>query len=256
MAKSGGKRNQSERMTLRSWLFVALCAIVGAGVAWLVATLALEKGIAPFWRWFLVIAGMAVLAASLYRQGLLPWKPKKKNGSDVADKSLGFLEVTGQFVGFASALLGMISPTTVVESRPGAIEAEARKANAQLVAVRKSSDAIARQLGADGNSVARKSVPGIWGEPGCTMTYRFQIREKALIIESVKSPPGMNPYRAIGTIEAEQGNLLKTSTVSNGADKGVAAEFRYDSNGVVESLYWHDKSREMAIRLQRCDARG
>lgn len=254
MAKSGGDGIRYAQLTPRSWFFVALCAIVAAGVAWLIAALALEKGIAPFWRWFLVLAGIAVLLASLYRQELLPWKPSRKKSDSAVVKSSGFLEVIGQFVGFASALLGMISPTAVIESEPGAIEAEARRANVQLEAVRKSNDAIAQQLGASVNSTAREKIPGVWGEPGCAVTYRFEIKEKALIIESLKSPPEMEDYSALGTIEAEQGNLLKTSTVSRGADKGVAAEFRYESNGVTEALFWHDKSREMAIRLQRCGA--
>jgi hypothetical protein len=252
MAKSGGDRIRDAQLTPRSWLFVALCAIVAAGVAWLIAALALEKGIAPFWRGFLVIAGIAVLFASLYRQELLPWKPSKKKSDSVAAKSSGFLEVTGQFVGFASALLGMISPTAVVESAPGAIEAEARRANVQLEAVRKSNDAIARELGATGNSIARAKIPGIWGEPGCAVTYRFEIREKALTISSLKSEPGMVAYKGVGSIEAEQGNVLKTATASEGATKGISVAFRYQNDGIKERLIWEDKANEMPTVLERC----
>lgn len=98
----------------------------------------------------------------------------------------------------------------------------------------------------------RLKLPGLWGETGCGVTYRFTLRDDALVVDSVRQPAGSNPYHLIATVTRSEGDIMEVRGERPEAARGRAATFTYASNGVIEHLTWNDQSGPVPLELDRC----
>lgn len=97
------------------------------------------------------------------------------------------------------------------------------------------------------------AIPGLWGEDGCAVAYRFSVAEsKAIVIDWERRPPGRPAWRATGAIVAVRGNRIETRGEMPASERGKAAAFEYVSNGAIEKLGWKDESRGLTMELVRC----
>jgi hypothetical protein len=99
----------------------------------------------------------------------------------------------------------------------------------------------------------RAAIPGLWGEDGCQMAYRFSVVEPAgIIIDWERRPAGEPAWRATGAIVTVRGNRIETRGELPASERGKAAAFEYVSNGAIEKLGWKDESRGLTMELVRC----
>lgn len=232
---------------------IALCVAAGGGLAWLVIDNALEKGISSTNRGLALVIGLAALTV-LWRiefpKGLSRKEWQKPTGrAQVMNVGLGVF-------GVLSAAVAMMAPRTAVESEPGAIEATV-KATAGRVGE------IGAQLGVGKTALIRQKIAGTWGEPGCAVLRRFSLADRALAVETLRVPPGMEPLRWSFTIEAEANEAraagMRASTFSaterEGLYPGSSVKFRYLTDGMNERLVWDSENQQQAApELVRCPA--
>lgn len=96
-------------------------------------------------------------------------------------------------------------------------------------------------------------LPGLWGEQGCKVAYRFTlVPPRGLIIDWERRPAGEAPWRATATLLSAAGDVAETRGESPEDQKGVAATFTYQSNGVNEYLLWDYHSDDPPLKLDRC----
>jgi|GEM_PF-3250794 hypothetical protein len=231
---------------------IAICVVVGCGLAYLIANMALDKGISNFWRIFLGVCGAAIILAVLYNEGMLPWKPRSKTETVVAKKSADIILGMATVFGFLSSVLSLITPTSVVESAPGAIENKVGQANAKI-------DELRKDIGVTDNAQALAKLAGTWGEPGCAVTYEIAIDKNALRLTSKKSPAGMEPFSSIGTITAttqlvggSQSGVTVNTIEEIGEDRGKATSYTYEDNGAIDRITRRDHSSQVQLTLDRC----
>lgn len=95
-------------------------------------------------------------------------------------------------------------------------------------------------------------IPGRWGESDCAITFRFTVRDNALIVDSDRRPPSQPPYRLIATIVRAQGDVMEVRGEAPAAANGKAATFTYSTNGVSEQLMWNDRVSSVPSQYRRC----
>lgn len=241
---------QSSKKT--NLVIILICVIVGCGLAYLVANMVLDKGISNFWRIFMGVCGAAIIFAVLYNENVLPWKPKSKKDSVVAKKSADIMLGMATIFGFLTSVLSLITPTSVVESAPGAIENKVGQANAKI-------DELRKDIGVVDNQAALAKLVGTWGEPGCAVTYEIAININSLTLKSKKSPAGLAPYSSTNTITATNqlvggpnSGVTVNTIEEEGEDRGKATSFTYETNGTTERLTRRDHSSQVQLMLDRC----
>ncbi len=96
-------------------------------------------------------------------------------------------------------------------------------------------------------------ISGLWGEPGCKVAYRFRLAgQTGLAIDWERRPPGEKPWHAEATILTAKGDILESRGEVPADQKGQAATFRYETNGMTERLIWDYQSGDAALELDRC----
>ena len=141
--------------------------------------------------------------------------------------------------------LSLFEPRPAVESAPRAIETGVDRIQQRLRSLEGRREDVARVV---------QRMPGIWGEQGCAVTYRFAIQESAVLISSVRRPQGASYWSAILTIVAPpRGDVMETREESAAA---AAVTFTYFTNGVIERMRWHDRRRSVTLDLDRCGRDG
>jgi hypothetical protein len=146
------------------------------------------------------------------------------------------------FVGFGTMTdaLALFEPRPATESEPGAIE---KGVNQILTAVGPEPSAVPR---------IRLKLPGVWGEPGCAVTYRFRISDRALLVDSLRHPAGTAPHHLIATIVRVDSDLMDVFGEQPEEARGKAATFTYFTNGRTERLTWDDQTSIVPLELDRC----
>lgn len=97
------------------------------------------------------------------------------------------------------------------------------------------------------------AIPGLWGEDGCRLAYRFSVvKPVGIVIDWERRPAGAPAWRAAGAIVAVRGNRIETRGELPASERGKAASFEYVSNGAIEKLGWKDESRGLTMELVRC----
>lgn len=97
-------------------------------------------------------------------------------------------------------------------------------------------------------SLISRNITGIWGERDekCAVTYRFDIKDRSLILRSLKNKPGMEPLRIDYTVVADedkpskQGERISVldATETKGPWVGQSVQFIYKTDGSSERLEW------------------
>ncbi len=229
------------------WTAVGVVAACAITLFYLVGSTALDKEAALWAKALLFVVGVGAIAATMVASDGIPWRSKSVQ-SWIAPKpvALIFAAVFTAF-GVMTDALALFEPRPAVESAPGEIERNVKSIREDLGKLTPVSGADSRIL---------KSLPGLWGEPGCTeVTYRFAVKDQALIVESVKLPPDATPYRLVATIVSAKADEMEVRGESPKAAQGVGARFLYSTNGVTERLVWQDHVPDSApVELDRCAA--
>lgn len=227
------------------WVLLATLAILFVVVIYLVADAALDKNVSHRARLFLVVLGVAAIIATLFagRQVLRT----RRAVSLVRPAPIAAL--TLYLVAFISTMtdaLSLLEPRPAVESAPRAIENKVDQ-------TRDNTDAILKRLPAPlPTSRIVEELPGVWGEQNCAVTFRFAIRDQALIVDAERRPAGAPPYRLVARITGSQDDVMEVRGVAPEEAEGVAATFSYEATGDIERLMWDDQVSPHPSELKRC----
>ena len=142
-------------------------------------------------------------------------------------------------LGAATAALALIAQPPATESRPGAIEKAVDDIKAAVIR-------------AKGRPRVQMAIGGLWGEDGCAVVYRMDVRENALVVEAVRRPAGAGEFRLVATILRSDGNEMHVVGEEPDAARGMAATFTYRTTGATERLMWHDRVHSVPLELRRC----
>ena len=97
-----------------------------------------------------------------------------------------------------------------------------------------------------------QKLPGLWGEQDCAVTFRFAVRDEALIVDAERRPPGTSPFRLVARITGSRGDVMEVRGLEPREAEGIAATFTYESAGDVERLLWDDQISPHPSELERC----
>lgn len=182
---------------------------------------------------------------SAFIMGVAVWAAWMTRPNELADGS--FFERGGfaKRVAFLSlALLGAAALVTGIVPSLDPIPASAEKSPGE------------RQAVPEGGRRGERSkviqpvltrIVGVWGESDCAVSFRFRVKDRALLIESVRTPAGRAPYHAVATIIDASGDRIETRD-----EEFRGAVFSYWTNGVVEQLTWDDGRDTPPSKLRRC----
>jgi hypothetical protein len=193
-----------------------------------------EFGYAPHLLVILVVAIFVI--ASLAITEIIPWHSRS-----LRDWSRP--KVLGSFVGLIMGALGLAAGVTPIFNPPAATEES-------LQAVRKQLEAGGITRGVA--SLVEAHIAGIWGEPGCQVTYNFALDKGLLTVTSIKSVTGQSPLMLELQAEPGVGGRLVSSVLMPLPQRGDQHEFLYEKAGAREFLTWVIKKREISLKLDRC----
>jgi hypothetical protein len=223
----------------KGWIAAAFAAAWAVILVFLVISTAIgsESGV---WAAILVLAlGVIGFIATLLVTEGVPW------GADDWSDWLQKRPMASIYIAMFAALgvmtgaLGLLQRSPSIESKPGAIE--------------KGIEEIRTKLGLKSHPPRiRLKLPGIWGERGCAVTYRFQLRERVVLVQSVRRPGGTPPFRLVATITSVNGDIMTVVGEEPDTARGKAATFTYESNGMTERVTWDDQVSPVPLELDRC----
>ena len=193
-----------------------------------------EFGYAPHLLILLVIA--IFITASLAITEIIPW-----GSTSLRDWQRP--KVLGSFVGLIMGALGLAVGLTAIFNPPAATEKTLSDVKQRL------EDAGITRGDA---SLIERHINGMWGEPGCQVTYDLALGKGQLTIASGKSVPGQNPLNMELAAEPGTGARLVTSVMMPLQERGDTHEFLYEQVGTREFLTWVIKKREISLKLDRC----
>jgi hypothetical protein len=185
----------------------------------------------------LILLAVAIfIVASLAITEIIPWHSRS-----LRDWSRP--KVLGSFVGLMMGAIGLAAGLTPLFNPPAATE--------------KTVEDVRRRLEDAGitrgqESLVEKNINGIWGEPGCQVTYDLALEKGLLKVASVKSVTGQRSLQLELQAEPGAGGRLVASVVMPVADRGNQHEFVYERAGTREFLTWVIKKRETSLKLDRC----
>lgn len=226
------------------WAALALAAACAVALAALLATIAIKSGLGALAVLLLLAFGAIASFIALFANQGAPWKEGRWSAwlqpRPIAFIFLAMFAGLGMMGNVQSLLASLWSRPGVRESEPGAIEKGVKQI---LTEVAPPPAAPAR---------IRLKLPGVWGEPGCAVTYRFRIEDRALLVDAERRPEGERPYRLVATIINAEGDAMNVTGEAPEAARGKAATFGYATNGAIERLTWDDQVRPVPIKLDRC----
>lgn len=161
-------------------------------------------------------------------------------------------------ISFVVGLIPLFDPPAATEQTARAILDVATKTQEDAEATREVTEGISAAL-TEAGLVARDRqvlaglVGGVWGEPGCEVTFRLELTSDELSMRSINAPDGVPPLNSIGEIDAIRGSTVKTTTRFPIEYRGNSVEFTYVSSGTLETLIWNDRSRDHSVTLDRCN---
>ena len=220
------------------WVAVAIAAVCSTILALLVVSTALDSAKGAWAALVLLVMGTLGALAALVATESAPFDARHWSAW-LQPRPMAALFVA-VFIGFGTMTdaLALFEPRAATESEPGAIQEGINQIKGALVPPRTDPPRIAR------------TIRGIWGEPGCQVTYAFQVSGQALIIESALRPPNTSAWRGVATIVAMRRDVIEARMEE--PDRGTAVTFAYMTNGVTERLRWHNQNRPVPLDLDRC----
>lgn len=222
------------------WVVIATALTASVTVVSLIVGVAVDKEVTVAARVGLALFGCMALAAGLIDAGLFDTHRRSIRGLMRPQALSGIALAILTAFGALTDAVSLLSPRPVVESEPLKIE---------------------RQLQtlvdhAEGKtttpSMALAKIPGVWGEPGCGVTFRFAVEGKALNVTAEKLPPGAAPYQLIAVIDHVEHMSIVVHGEHPAEARGRAASFTLASIGGLERLVWDDKSLPTPVELDRC----
>lgn len=146
---------------------------------------------------------------------------------------------------------GMLAPTSVVESKPLSIERGVKSTEAKVDALAANVKAL-NPTGDEARAKLAKSMSGLWGEPGCDVTWRVAIDGAALRATLEKKPVGQGAFELLASITSATATQLSVVGETPQAAKGRAATFVLDQSGAIPKLTWDDRSSDVPLVLEPC----
>lgn len=185
----------------------------------------------------LVLLAVAIsVVASLAITEIIPWHSRSV-------REWSRPKVLGSFVGLIMGALGLAAGLIPIFNPPAATEKTVEELRKRL------EDAgITRGV----ESRVETRIGGLWGEPGCVVTYQMSLHEGLLTVVSKKSAPGQSPLKMELQTEPGMGNRMVSSVVLPLSERGDQHEFLLEQTGKREFLTWVIKKREIALKLDRC----
>ena len=253
----GGRKTVMHAVAQRL-LGLALGLIAGLGLAYLLISNALDKGISTLERLVALVIGLVTLVV-LWRLEFP--KGVSRNAWQKPVDRAHLMNVGLGVFGVLSTVVAMMAPRPSVESKPGIIEGLVRSIAGNVDQIRTQQNAIGQELGVGSSSLIRQKIDGTWGEPNCSVVRRFDLRDRALDVSTVRVPAGMKPLHWTFTIEAEANETspagMRASTFSatehEGLFPGSSVKFRYLTDGETERLVWNSENDNQASpELVRC----
>lgn len=247
VSRSNAFLQRGSLLVVRWWAFGALVVTVLFLFA-LVTNAALSKSV-PSWA-FLALIGVAVasvvamMAISYPDEG--SWREPQKWRSQ-RFVAIAFLVVFSAF-GTLEDIYNLVAPRPVIESEPGEIQ---ERISAIQRTTTRIEGAILDDRTKDRDLYAK--VRGRWGENElCEVVWTIDIQGAALIAEATERPLDTPPWRFIATITGANQESIEVRGESPSEARGYAATFQYESNGLVEKLFWIDRSKLAPLELTRC----
>jgi len=229
------------------WAALAVAVVCIFSLFILVGTTALDKNTGDWAKAFLFLLGVVAVVSTLLATDEMPWRARRLTSwLQPRPVSALFLAVFLAF-GVMTDALSLFEPRPAIESRAGSIESGVNqiKGDMRRLLTKNAADSPAA------SRVAQR-LPGLWGEPGCAVAYRFRIEDQALIVDAERRPAGAPPYRLIATITGMRGDVLEARGEEPAAARGLAATFTYVTNGATERLGWDDQVSPVPLELDRC----
>lgn len=226
------------------WAALAVAAACAVALATLMATIAVRSGMSALVVLLLLAFGAVASFIGLFANQGAPWKEGRWSAwlqpRPIALIFLAAFAGLGMMGNVQSLLASLWSRPDVMESAPGAIEKGVRQILTEVAPAPAAPPRI------------RLKLPGVWGEPGCAVTYRFRIEERALLVDAERRPRGAAPYRLVASITGAEGDALNVTGEAPETARGKAATFTYATNGVTERLTWDDQVGPVPLELDRC----
>jgi hypothetical protein len=222
------------------WIALGVAAACAVSLVYLLGSTALDKDASDWAKTLLFALGALAAVATLMSSDGMPWRARTFTAwLQPRPVALLFIAIFVAF-GVMTDALSLFEPRPAIETRPGAIEERVNEIRA-MVAPRTGSEARIRE-----------KLPGLWGEPGCRVAYRFALQRDALTVEWERRPVGEGPYRLVATIVRAEGDIMDVRGEEPEPARGRAATFTYVTNGSTERLNWDDQSSPVPLELDRC----
>lgn len=193
-----------------------------------------EFGYAPHVLILLVVA--IFVTASLAITKIIPWGSRSLRDWQRP-------QVLGSFVGLIMGAVGLAAGLTPLFNPPAATEKT-------LAEVR---DDLKNAGITKGNaSLVERHIAGLWGEPGCQVSYDFALDNGLLTVASRRSVSGQSPLNLELKAEPGAGARLVASVLLPLQERGDQHEFLYEQAGARDFLTWVIRKREISLKLDRC----
>lgn len=241
-------------------------AVTGVCVGFVVWMVIGEVPVSEFGFWLRVLVIVLLLVfvfASLATTEVIPWS--SRSWVDWRRP-----KVLGTIVYLLLGAAGFIAGMADILNSPAADQATQLAIRDQVGAIGNDTGAmiagqgeIAKAVGVGRRSMIRDNIAGVWGEAGCSVTYRITLVDRALRMESLRSAAGMAPYRAEFTVNADgdrpgpDGERISVMEAreERGWFPGYSVTFTYRSSGDTKALFWdHRKMNVNGVELAPCRA--
>lgn len=265
-AKSRAQVSSSARQRpVHTGLFavcIGVVAICVASILFLViANVPVERfGVGP--RWFILgLLALFFLASlaweevipPLNRQSLEKWRRPKVLG--------GIVYLLLGATGFIAGIANVFDPPAS-QAKLNEVGVAVETIGNDTTALVEGQSRLGEAIGIGAPSLVRRHIAGIWGEPGCRITYRLVLNDRSLVMQSLRDEPGMSPFREEYSWIADENrpgasgerlSIAETREVG-GAHDGQSVTFTYGGNGTSAWLEWKHRNKDInAQRFIRCD---
>lgn len=236
------RRNAPVSLTI-FWGSVAATAVCSSVVLWTILGNVSDDAVGKLPRILIILLLGIFITASLATTEIFPWHSRRF-------REWQRPKVLGSVVLLLLGSVAFIAGVAAVFAPPNATEATASKTLKTVAQVQE--HLIEAGITRGKNSLVEQHIDGLWGEPGCQVTYAVVLNNGLLTIASDNSVKGQNPFRIELETEPGRADRLVASVVMPLDERGDQHEFTYQVVGAREFLSWVIKKREVSLKLDRC----
>lgn len=185
-----------------------------------------------YWPRFLIAVILVIsVTASLAITEIIPWRSR-------SFRDWRRPKVLASFLGLIMGAMVLANGLSLVFAPPPAKQETLE----EVLDIIKGSD-----------SLIERHIAGVWGEPGCAVTYTVALDNGLLMVESLKSIDGLAALKLKLKAEPGIGVRLVAGVLLPLEQRGDQHEFVYEAAGALEFLTWAIKKREILLKLDRCN---